>query len=78
MHAIAILLYLANVACWLYVLLKIFQDRATIPGVVGLIFWPFAFVYGWAKSIDLGIRHVMLGWTLLLIAAVVVSILNLG
>ena len=75
LQILAILLYLANAACWIYVLMKIFQDQSVGLGILGLIVWPFAFVYGWVKAREFGIQKVMLTWTVLLLAALAVGIM---
>ena len=74
MQALAILLYLANVVCWIYVLMKIFQDQSIGLGILGLVIWPFAFAYGWFKAREFGIQNVMLAWTVLLLAATAVGL----
>jgi hypothetical protein len=54
---------LGALVCWIIVLVKIFQNGDTVYGIVGLFCGLVAFVYGWSKADDLGVKNVMLAWT---------------
>jgi hypothetical protein len=55
------------VICWIIVLIKIFQNDGALKGILGLICSLFAFVWGWMNSSRLGVKNIMIIWTLLLI-----------
>jgi hypothetical protein len=54
---------LGFVICWIVVLVNLF-GQGILHGVLGL-FPPFAFLYGWVRADSLGVRKVMLLWTIL-------------
>jgi hypothetical protein len=53
--------------CWIIVLIKIFQNDGALKGILGLICSLFAFVWGWMNATRLGVKNIMMIWTLLLI-----------
>ena len=58
---------LGFLACWIIVLVKVFQSGNILMGVLSIC--PLvAFIYGWVKNDELKIRNVMLVWTVLFIA----------
>lgn len=63
-HQIAGLIY------FIIVLIKQFQNQGVIHGVLGLFCGIYTFIWGWISAERLGIRNVMLLWTL----SVVISI----
>ena len=53
--------------CWIIVLIKIFQNDGALKGILGLICSLFAFVWGWMNATRLGVKNIMIIWTVLLI-----------
>ena len=69
-----ILYYLMSVValvCWILVLVQIFKHQQIALGIIGILCPIVAFVYGWIKAREWGIKNIMLGWT----AAIVLQIL---
>jgi hypothetical protein len=67
------LVALANVICFVLVLVKQFQNAGAIHGIVGIVtcgIWTF--IWGWIKSGRFDFRMLMLVWTTLIIVQVVI------
>ena len=60
---IALICGLVSLVCWIMVLVKIFQSGSIGLGIVGIICPLFAFIYGWMKADEFGIRNVMVAWS---------------
>jgi len=76
-----ILALLALIGCailWIIVLIKIFQNDGALKGIIGLLCWLFAFIWGWMHANRLGVKQIMMIWTVLLILYVVFSMLSGG
>lgn len=71
---LAIVCGVASLVCWIMVLIKIFKDNVGL-GILGIICSLFAFIYGWVKATEYGIKKVMLWWTILILAGIVLNIL---
>jgi hypothetical protein len=74
LQILAILVGLGSLVCWIFVLIKIFQDGNVGLGIVGIICPLFAFIYGWMKANEYGIQKVMLIWTVLIVAGIAVNV----
>jgi hypothetical protein len=70
LFALAILVSLGSLACWIIVLVKIFQSGNIGMGIVGIICPLVAFIYGWMKADEYKIKNVMLIWTVLVLASI--------
>jgi hypothetical protein len=60
--------------CLVIVLIKQFQNAGVVHGIIGIItcgIWTF--IWGWINSGKLNIRNIMLIWTVLYIAAIVLN-----
>jgi hypothetical protein len=60
--------------CFIYVLIKLFQNEGTGKGILGLICGLYTLVWGWMNAAKLGIRNIMLIWTAALILAVILNV----
>ena len=70
LFALAILVSLGSLACWIIVLVKIFQAGNIGMGIVGILCPLVAFIYGWVKANELRIQKVMLIWTVLVLVSI--------
>ena len=62
------------VICFIIVLFKQFQEGGILHGIIGLItcgIWTF--IWGWINSGRLNIRNIMLIWTVLWVAAIILN-----
>ncbi len=56
---------LGALICWIMVLVKFFQAKMTLHGVLGIItcgIW--AFIWGWVVSGKLNLQKIMIIWTI--------------
>ena len=70
---VGLFLWLVCVICWIIVLIKLFQDKGILHGILGLICWLYTFIWGWINAGRLNIRNIMLIWTALLILSIVIN-----
>ena len=69
------LLAVVNIVCWIMVLIQIFKHQQIALGIIGIICGIVAFVYGWVKASEWGIRNVMLAWTGSIVAQIIVAMI---
>lgn len=73
---LSILAWLALVGstiCWIIVLIKIFQNDGALKGIIGLICSLFAFIWGWMNAARLGVKNIMMIWTVLIIIFMILA-----
>lgn len=68
------LLCLAAFVVQILVVVKMFQNAGALHGILGIICGLYAYIWGWMNSTKLGIRNLMIIWTILII---IIIILNL-
>ena len=76
---LTILLSIPALVCFVLVLIKMFKNDQTVLAVVCIVLifcgGPLiAFVYGWIKSKEWDLKKVMLGWTAVIVAQLVLGI----
>jgi hypothetical protein len=64
---------IVQLVCWIMVLIKIFKDNIAL-GIVGILCGLFAFIYGWVKVNEYGIKKMMLVWSLALVGYLVLGV----
>lgn len=70
---LAMLVGLGSLICFIIVLIKLFQNEGALKGVLGLICGLYTFIWGWMNADRLGIRNIMMIWTLLVIIQLVLN-----
>jgi len=65
------LIVIGCVICFVIVLIKLFQNEGALKGILGLICGLYTFIWGWMNATKLGIKNIMLIWTILLLIALV-------
>ena len=73
MSILMILLLLVNIACFIMVLIKLFQDKGALHGILGLICSLYTFIWGWMNAGRLNIRNIMIIWTVVIILQIIVN-----
>ncbi len=74
----AILAQLIGLAClvpFIMVLIKLFQTKGALHGILGIICGLYTFIWGWMNATALNIKNLMMLWTGLLILSVILNIL---
>ncbi|HKG20777.1 MAG TPA: hypothetical protein VKC34_02675 [Blastocatellia bacterium] len=67
------LIGLASFACFILVLVKLFQQKGPLHGILGIICGLYTFIWGWMNADSLGIRNLMLAWTALIILGILIG-----
>lgn len=78
---LAILGMLAAVAafvCQIFVVVKMFQTAGAVQGIIGLICGIWSFIWGWMNAGKLGIKNIMLIWTVLIVLCIILNIAGGG
>ena len=73
---LGMVVWLGCIICLVMVVIKMFQDAGPLHGILGIIWGLYAFIWGWINSDRLGIRNIMLIWTLLIVVSIVLGYLN--
>jgi len=73
MQIIGLLLWVGCIICGIIVLIKLFQEKGILHGILGFICGLYTFIWGWMNATRLGIKNIMIIWTLLIIASIIVN-----
>ncbi len=68
-------LSLANLGCFIYVLIKLFQEKGALHALLGFFCSLYPFIWGWMNASRLEMRDVMLFWTIVAVFGIIVQIL---
>ena len=67
MQILALLVLLGCIICQIIVAIKIFQNDGALKGILALICGLFGLIWGWMNAARLGIKNLMIVWTLLIV-----------
>lgn len=70
---LSVLVWIATVVVFIMVLIKLFQNEGTGKGILGLICALYTFIWGWQKRKELGITQLMMIWSGLIVAGVILN-----
>jgi hypothetical protein len=73
---LTMLVLIGSIICWVIVLIKIFQNDGALKGVLGILCSLFAFIWGWMNANRLGIKNIMMIWTVLIIIYLILGMLG--
>lgn len=65
--------------CFIIVLIKQFQNAGPVHGIIGIVtcsIWTF--IWGWMNAAKLNIKNIMMIWTLILIACLILGFVGGG
>jgi hypothetical protein len=62
--------------CAIAVLVKLFQTEGALKGILGLICGLYTYIWGWINANRLGIRNIMLIWTVLIIVLIILNFMG--
>jgi hypothetical protein len=65
---------LANLVCFVMVVIKLFQAKGVLHGILGIICSIYTFIWGWMNVDKNNNKNVMLGWTGLIVLGIVLNI----
>ena len=70
---LAMLVGIGSLICFIIVLIKLFQNEGALKGILGLICGLYTFIWGWMNADKLGIKNIMLIWTVLILVSLVLN-----
>ena len=73
MSIVLLLLLIGLIVLQILVVVKMFQNAGVLHGILGLLCGLYAFIWGWMNANKLGIKNLMLIWTVLLILYIILS-----
>ena len=68
------LVSLAGFVCYIIVLVKIFQDNQIGLGIASICCAIIAFVIGWQRASEWGIKNLMIIWTILIVINIALNV----
>jgi len=75
MQALGYLASLGSLVCFIMVLIKLFKEKGALHGILGILSCGiYPFIWGWIHSGRLGIKNIMIAWTVLWIASMVLGV----
>lgn len=60
---VAIIATIVMIICWIMVLIKLFQEKGVLHGILGIICSLYPFIWGWIHVKRLNIMNVMIVWS---------------
>ena len=75
---LALVVLVGLIICQIIVAIKIFQNDGALKGIIGLLCSLFAFIWGWLHGDRLGVKKIMMIWTVLLILYLIFAMLSGG
>ena len=78
LQVLNIVVSLGSLICFIIVLVKMFQNAGVLQGILGLICGLWCFIWGWMNAGKLGIKNIMLIWTVLILLGIVFTVAGGG
>ena len=66
-------IWLGSIICFIMVLIKLFQEKGPLHGILGLICGLYTFIWGWMNADRLGIKNIMMIWSLLILINIILG-----
>jgi hypothetical protein len=64
---------LGSLVCYVMVLIKLFPAEGPLKGILALICGLYAFVWGWMNAGRLGLKNIMMAWTVCILLSIVLG-----
>lgn len=75
--AIAIVLWIVQVVCWILTLIKIFQNENLVLGIVSILCPLVALIMGFIKMKEWGHEKIMMIWGICLLVNIVLNVMSI-
>ena len=72
---LALLVGLGSLVCLIIVVIKLFQEKGILHGILGLLCGIYTFIWGWMNAGRLNIRNLMLIWTVLIVLGIILNMM---
>lgn len=74
MYILSLLVGLASFACFVIVIIKMFQTEGALQGVLGIITCGiYALIWGWLRASRYNLRNIMIIWTICIVVGLVLN-----
>jgi len=73
MEILVWIVLLGCIICQIIVAIKIFQNDGALKGIIALLCGLFGLIWGWMNSERLGVKNIMIIWTLLIVVYVILG-----
>ena len=73
---LALLVGLGSLVCLIIVVIKLFQEKGILHGILGLLCGIYTFIWGWMNAGRLNIRNLMLIWTVLIVLGIILNMMS--
>ncbi|HYE73073.1 MAG TPA: hypothetical protein VEF04_07080 [Blastocatellia bacterium] len=70
------LLVIGSFVCQIIVVIKLFQEKGPLHGILGIICGLYPLIWGWINVDRLKIRNIMLIWTGIVILTILLQIIS--
>lgn len=76
MQILSMLTGLGLFVCLVLVVVKMYQNEGLLKAILGFICGIYAFIWGWINAGRLGLKNVMIAWTVLILVSIVVGVMG--
>jgi hypothetical protein len=73
MGILALVVLVGCIICQIIVAIKIFQNDGALKGILALICGLFGLIWGWMNAGRLGLKNIMMIWTVLIIIYMILA-----
>ena len=70
---LAVICGIGAIVCWIMVLIKLFQEKGVLHGILGIICSLYPFIWGWMHVNRLKIMNVMIIWTICVVLGIILN-----
>ncbi|HEY3899799.1 MAG TPA: hypothetical protein VGM54_14365 [Chthoniobacter sp.] len=67
---VALIAFIGSLICFIIVVIKLFQEKGVLHGILGIICSLYTFIWGWMESGRLKIQNVMIIWSACLVVGI--------
>ncbi len=78
MAILALVALVGCIICQIFVAIKIFQNDGALKGIIALLCGLFGLIWGWMNADRLGVKNIMLIWTVLIILYAILAAMGGG
>lgn len=69
---------LGCLVCQIIVAVKIFQNDGALKGIIALLCGLFGLIWGWMNADRLGVKQIMMIWSLLIVVYIILAVMSGG
>ena len=70
---LAIIVGIANLVFFIMVLIKLFQEKGVLHGILGIICSLYTFIWGWIHADRLAIKNIMIYWSACIVLSIILN-----